>query len=269
MIHVITVHFKSPKWIDIQLDYLRQHLHEPYRVIANLEGVPGHHADKFDLVVEANGQHAGKLNLMAQTVAHSADPDDLLMFLDGDAFPVADPMPLVRQALASTALVAVRRDENNGDRQPHPCFAVLRVRDWERLHGDWSAGYTWPDAEGKPVTDPGGNLLATLTRLGESWTPLLRSNRVNPDPVWFGVYADTIYHHGAGFRPPMSRALYVDQPTGWTAGERIPVVGTAVRRLTAARQRRWRDRRIAEQQAQLDLVFEQLRTDPMFFRQFL
>jgi hypothetical protein len=42
-----------------------------------------------------------------------------------------------------------------------------------------------------------------------------------------------------------------------------------VRRVTAVRQRRWRERRIAEQQAQLDRVFEQLRTDPTFFRQFL
>jgi hypothetical protein len=29
---------------------------------------------------------------------------------------------------------------------------------------------------------------------------LLRTNTANPHPVWFGVYAHRIYHHGAGFQ---------------------------------------------------------------------
>ena len=50
MIHVATVHYQSNKWIDIQLAYLRRHLHEPYRVVASLEAVPGHQEAKFDRV---------------------------------------------------------------------------------------------------------------------------------------------------------------------------------------------------------------------------
>ena len=38
------------------------------------------------------------------------------------------------------------------------------------------------------------------------WYPMLRSNRRDLHPLWFGLYEDLIYHHGAGFRPPVSRA---------------------------------------------------------------
>jgi hypothetical protein len=35
--------------------------------------------------------------------------------------------------------------------------------------------------------------------------PLLRSNTADLHPVWFAVYAEHIYHHGAGFRRRVSR----------------------------------------------------------------
>ena len=39
---------------------------------------------------------------------------------------------------------------------------------------------------------------------------MLRSNRRNLHPLWFGLYEDLIYHHGAGFRPPLSRADFAE-----------------------------------------------------------
>jgi hypothetical protein len=104
MIHVLTVHHKSSQWVDVQVAYLRRHMHEPYRVVANLEDVPGDHAHRFDRVIEAEGPHAGKLNLMAAEVGATADSDGLLMFLDGDAFPIADVMPVVHRALDQMVL---------------------------------------------------------------------------------------------------------------------------------------------------------------------
>ena len=41
---------------------------------------------------------------MAAEVGATADPDDLLMFLDGDAFPIADVMPVVHRALDQMVL---------------------------------------------------------------------------------------------------------------------------------------------------------------------
>ncbi len=52
-------------------------------------------------------------------------------------------MPLITDGLARAPLIAVRRAENNNDRQPHPCFCVTTVGAWRQLPGDWSPGYKW------------------------------------------------------------------------------------------------------------------------------
>lgn len=269
MIHVATVHHRSAQWIDVQLDYLRRHLHEPYRVVANLEGVDPEHEPKFDRVVPALGRHAGKLNYLAAEIVAEADADDLIMFLDGDAFPVADPMPTVRAALADSVLVAVRRAENGEDRQPHPSFCVIRAGDWERLHGDWSMGHCWRTDWGELVSDSGGNLLATLERQKERWTPLLRTNRVNLHPLWFGIYGNVVYHHGAGFRVAVARSLSVPPQRRWTRREHLSLFGLMARKIQSARVTRREDREIAASRKIGDRLFEQLSVDPEFYRQFL
>jgi hypothetical protein len=269
VIHVATVHHKSNKWIDIQLAYLRRHLHEPYRVVANLEGVPGDHGQKFDRVIPARGRHAGKLNFMASEIVAEARADDLIMFIDGDAFPIADPMPTVHKALDETVLIAVRREENGEDKQPHPSFCVVRAGDWDRLRGDWSMGHCWEDQFGELVSDSGGNLLAALERAGAPWTPIVRSNRVNPHPLWFAVYGDIIYHHGAGFRIPVARSISAGQPPRWYRGERLPVVGKAIRKVDSARIKTWEDRQMAASRRLGESIFAKLEADPEFYRQFL
>ena len=52
----------------------------------------------------------------------------------------------------------------------------------------------------------GGNLLAILDNQGMTWYSLLRSNKRNLHPVFFAVYDDLIYHHGAGSRVPATRS---------------------------------------------------------------
>jgi hypothetical protein len=127
------------------------------------------------------------------------------MFIDGDAFPIGDVATFARAALADFPLLAVQRLENLGDVQPHPCFCVTTVGFWKQLGGDWKRGYEWRNALGELTTDVGGNLLGQLERAGIRWLPLHRSNRVNLHPIWFGVYQDLVYHHGAAFRGPWSR----------------------------------------------------------------
>lgn len=237
-------------------------------MVASLE-----HIAKYDGVIErlvrAGGYHAGKLNLLAQEISHEADGDDLIMFLDGDAFPIADPMPLVHEALDHSILVAVRRDENLDDRQPHPCFCVIRVKDWNRIGGDWSEGYLW-QAENKLVSDVGGNVLGALERRGLEWTPLLRSNTVDLHPLWFGVYGDVVYHHGSGFRPAFSRRDLADVPD-WRFPPRfrqrhLERVSNGVRRL---RFERFKGMREHESAALSDMVFNWIREDDEFHRRFV
>jgi len=269
VIHVATVHHKSAKWIDVQLGYLRRHLHEPYRVVANLQEVPGDQVAKFDRVIPAVGRHAGKLNLLAAEIVAEADPDDLIMFLDGDAFPIADPMPLVHKALEESVLIAVRREENGGDKQPHPSFCVVRAQDWDALRGDWSMGFCWQNEWGQSVSDSGGNLLAALERTDKTWTPILRSNRVDLHPLWFAIYGGILYHHGAGFRKPVARSISTHQPGRWQVGEQAPVVGPFIRKLDSARIKVWEDRQMAASRRLGEEIFADLVHDPEFYRRFL
>jgi hypothetical protein len=194
------VHYGSPRWIEIQARHLREHVRVPYRTWTSLQRIDPSYAAYFDVVIEQQGSHAGKLNHLANEISHAASADDVLMFLDGDAFPVADPLPLIERSLAQAPLVAVRRTENAGDPQPHPSFCATTVGAWQRLAGDWSAGYSWVNDAGERVSDVGGNLLRKLELTHTPWVPVLRSNRTSLDPVFFGIYGDVIYHHGAGFR---------------------------------------------------------------------
>jgi hypothetical protein len=213
MLHVATVHWRDDRWIEPQREYLERHVEQPFLVWADLEGVEAP-ADAFHHVQDLaatktfeNGifSHTEKLNALAGAIASEAAPDDVLLFLDGDAFPIAPLDAFLEQALARVPLVAVRRDENLDDEQPHPSFCATTVGFWTGLGGDWNPGYTWQNAAGKDVTDAGGNLLGLLRAGDVAWEPLLRTNRVNLRPLWFGVYGDLAYHHGAGFRGGLCR----------------------------------------------------------------
>jgi hypothetical protein len=256
VLHILTVHYKTPKWIDVQLDFVERHVHEPYRTYGSIEDVDPIDAKRFDVVLPAYGPHAGKLNYLAAVAGTDAHPDDVLMFIDGDAFPIADLMPAMRAALDRTDLVAVRRDENLADRQPHPCFAVTKVSTWKRINGDWSKGYPWPidvaGMPGKTVSDVGGNLLYLLESSGSTWTPLLRSNTRNLHPLYFAVYGDVVYHHGAGFRAPVSR---------------VDVSQNPYLRFSDLIRKRWRNQRARKNQAMSDRVFDRIRSDPYFYRE--
>jgi hypothetical protein len=200
MLYVATVHYKSPRWIEIQRSHLRRHLSVPYQTWTSLEGIDRSYCASFDRVLQQRGPHEGKLNHLALEIGQVGEDDDLIMFLDGDAFPIADPMPVIMDGLSKAPLVAVRRAENLDDPQPHPCFCVTTVRTWRSLPGDWSLGPVWAGDQGRRVSDVGANLLRALELTETPWVPLLRTNGSKLHPVFFAIYGDIVYHHGAGFR---------------------------------------------------------------------
>jgi hypothetical protein len=200
MVYVATAQYRSPRWIEIQTRYLRESIGVPFQTWSSLELIDTSFAVHFDRVVEQLGPHAGKLNHLAMEISVEAADEDLLMFLDGDAFTIADPMPLIQDALARAPLLAVRRDENVEEPQPHPSFCVTTVGTWSSLCGDWTAGPTWTGAHGSPTSDVGANLLRKLELAQTPWVPVLRSNSHDIDPLYFGIYGGVVYHHGAGFR---------------------------------------------------------------------
>lgn len=239
MLYVATVHYRSPRWIEIQTRHLREHLRVPYQVWSSLEGIDASYARYFDRVLEQRGTHAAKLNNLALEICHVAAPEDRLMFLDGDAFPIADPLALIEEGLATAPLLAVRRSENADEPQPHPSFCVSTVGTWLSLPGDWTAGHTWTGARGTPTSDVGGNLLRTLELSRTPWVQVLRTNPAGADPLHFAIYGGVIYHHGAGFRPgELSPAHRAGAPSPVELPG-VPLARPALRLVNGLRWRRW------------------------------
>src|SRR5437899_285933 len=99
MLHIATVHYGSPDWVEIQARHLRTYISTPYQTWASLQEIDPSYHKHFDHVIDQIGGHSDKLNHLAIEIRHRASGNDLLMFLDGDAFPVADPMPLIADGL--------------------------------------------------------------------------------------------------------------------------------------------------------------------------
>jgi hypothetical protein len=261
MLYIATVHYRSPRWIEIQARHLRRHIPVPYQTWSSLEHIDSSYARYFDHVLDQRGSHAGKLNHLAMEIAQVAAGEDLLMFLDGDAFPISDPMPLIEEGLARSALLAVRRAENVDEPQPHPSFCVTTVGTWRRLPGDWTAGPTWPGARGKPTTDVGANLLRRLELTGTPWTHVLRSNSNDLDPLYFAVYGGVIYHHGAGFRGGELSPADRDRAPAPLRLTRVPLLGGPARVVNGLRWRAWERRLRREHARASERVYEGIRAE--------
>jgi len=267
MIYVATAHINSPRWANIQQRFLQEHMGEPFEVYASLEGMSPEDVP-WDKTFEHKWSHPGKLNLLAAEINQVAADDDLIMFLDGDAFPIADPMPLIRSSLERAPILALQRLENAGDPQPHPAFCVMEVRTWRAIHGDWSSGYTWTGGDGLPKSDVGGNMIRLLELAQVEWTPLHRTNTVNLHPVWFGVYGDIVYHHGAGFRPAISRHDLLSAPRKLPV-PKVPGIRHLVRVINARREYWWERRHVKRATLLSESIIAEAIADFDFYRRFL
>ncbi len=238
MIHIGTVHYRDDRWIGVQRRYLDRFTSEPYRLYASLDGLEARHLAAFDHAVDhtdlAPEHHPGlrierKLNVLCSEMAQRAAPEELLVVMHGDTLPVADWVAAVRPMVAEAELAAIRRDEN-GEPIPHWSFCTTTAGFWTEIEGNWDRGPSW-EFLGARVTDTGAKLMEVLRSRGVDWHPILRTNRVNLHPLWFGIYGDILYHHGAGFRAPMSRldaGGYAHLPIGLRnlAGVRRRLVNT-------------------------------------------
>jgi len=172
---------------------------------------------------------------------------------------------LLSEKLATHKLVAVQRLENSGDIQPHPCFCATTIGFWRKIKGDWKAGHQWKNNNGELVTDIGGNLLNQLKEHGVEWLPLLRTNKHNLHPVLFGVYADLIYHHAAGFRPAVTR---LDQ--SGTKRRLLKRISGAVPRPFRKRLNQvFFERFIGENNLLSERVFGLIQHDTLFYKEFI
>ena len=258
MIHIATVHYRDDRWIEIQLRYLERYTDEPYRVYASLDGIDARHDSRFHYAADhsqlASGDRGSgidqKVNLLAREMTSQAEPDDLLVFTHGDAFPIVRWIDPVRRMVAESRLAAIRRDENS-EPIPHWSFCATTAGFWTEIGGDWSRGRSW-DFDGRRVTDTGAALWEILERRRIDWRPILRTNAVDLHPLWFGIYGDLVYHHGAGFRTQMSR---LDASTYSHLPVPLRNVAGVRRRIANTRRSRRMFRRILEDESfYLDLT---------------
>lgn len=276
--HVATVHWRDDRWIDVQLRYLERFLPQPYKVYAFLNHMETDHSGRFYYSSDERiREHSTKLNLLADMIAFNADSDDdPLLFIDGDAFPVAELGPLISEELPRHKLIAVRRDEAS-DVQPHPCFCLTTVGFWRELGGDWrKGGHSWTNAVGREVSDVGARVLKAIDEQKVDWKPLLRSNKQNPHPLFFGVYDDLVYHHGAGFRRARGGRLMIAESGVHEAEKSLRarfLRALPANKLTKKLRRRFNPARqiseeLKDRNDQLSAEwFSKIERDPEFFRE--
>jgi hypothetical protein len=224
MIHIATIHHNSTRWIDIQLYFISHNINSPYKIYAFLSGGAIKHKSRFDYCAdEPIEDHADRLNYLADVIVRSANDEDYILFIDGDAFPIEKIEIALSKIDSNTPLVAIQRTENLCDVQPHPSFCLVKVKYWKEIIGDWRSGYKWDTPFGK-VTDVGGNLLYRLNSGGKKWIPLNRTHSLGSHPLLFGIYGNLVYHHGAGFRNAYTRSDLLIKPKSIFARARYLLV---------------------------------------------
>tara|TARA_R110001583_G_scaffold70825_4_gene200006 strand:- start:881 stop:1687 length:807 start_codon:yes stop_codon:yes gene_type:complete len=210
MIHIITNHHETSKWVNLQAQYLENNTSEPYKVYCGvtdmvfpLEDRIAKNYNFYDLKVP--NVHADKLNALyrIQSELNTCNDDDLLVFLDPDALLFLNNWDQkLRTYLKAFPVVAISREENiepllKEDQKPypHPCFLVTTVKFWRDHNLSW-------DLDPSQGAECAGVLLKKFLDInGIKWKRLLRTNAYNLHPLNFGIYDDMIYHHGSGNRP--------------------------------------------------------------------
>lgn len=151
--------------------------------------------------VQQAGDHASWLDFLFERLVADgvAREHDLLLFMDNDAWPIASIDPLVER-LRTHRVVSVMRTENS-DNFPHPSFTLTTYGFWKKHDLKWALRVGRGAAS---RNDPGSYVLDYLKTRRIPWSPMLRSNAWNPDPIMFGLYDSIAYHHGIGSRRGVS-----------------------------------------------------------------
>ena len=187
MVHVVTVHL-SDNWIGLQNKYIRQNIPDVkiYGVLVRMGDSGG---ESFDVVIRSDDEpikkeehdHVKNANLGLFLVQDEAADDDIIILMDGDAFPIGDIEPLLLKLDQGHDMVAIVRPEN-GENHPHPAFVAAYAKKWKSkltLEGHM------PEIKGSD----------------KSWFSLKKTyNKYSFHGVFFSIYGGVIYHHGAGFR---------------------------------------------------------------------
>ena len=211
MIYIITNHHETLKWLPIQSDYLNKNTTAEYHVVCGTTDIkdspPPLDNYAFDILENVPNNHADKLNYLFNLVDNDQNfsEEDLLVFLDPDAFPIVEgwDQELHKHIVqGGVPLIAVSREENpepllTEDQKPypHPCFLATTLKFWKENNLSWELDPS------QGASTAGVLLKKWLDKNNITWAKLLRTNCFNLHPLNFAVYGNMIYHHGSGNRP--------------------------------------------------------------------
>jgi len=244
MIHIITHHFTTTAWFEIQKKHILKYTnHEltPYKVYLakyNLELPDGFELpDNWELIdldviypKDGKNEHYLQMEWVYQNcVKDKAQDDDIIMFLDSDAFP-CDGRWLewisislfgreykapsgrdyeIPSDYESVAAVVIHFLENRGIVQldyyyPYPdlCFFATIKKTWEDNNLEWHIDYNNPAHQ-----NPGFGMKDRIVDNNLKVTPITRTNKFNAHNVMFGVYGGMIYHQHCGSRAIIGRPM--------------------------------------------------------------
>ena len=181
------------------------------------------------LNADASCDHGVQLHHLASRACDADAPDeDYLIFLDSDAWPLASlkrrVLPLL-DAEKGIELVAVRRSIEGMALWPHPSFAVTTCGAWTKNKHSFSQppDSEVPEVENERLTyaifnasrgllchdhfmlDTGAPLWRHFNETSKNWVALDRMNKLDIDPLFYGVYGPQpgkplVFHQGAGSR---------------------------------------------------------------------
>lgn len=203
MIHIATVHWETNFFKEVQYKFIKKNLEE-FKIWTFADKIPINEIDaekdkKMYYFCEESGEwnHRIKLNNLANLIAKESSDDDVILFLDGDAWPIAPIGELIKNTLSEYPVGAVLRTEN-GERHAHPSFMFTKLSFWKDNNLNWKGG----EINGKKY-DVGYNT-HVIRNKNLDWRKFRRTKGLTEHKVFFSIYGDIIYHHGAGFRNPIS-----------------------------------------------------------------
>jgi hypothetical protein len=210
--HIITQHFATSDWLDIQTRHLKSFIVEPSRFTIWLLAYklpPGY--DKLincsvklvnlDLVKNLKNDHYIIMEQVYDFLRPNFRQNDVAIFLDSDAFPIAPFDPFLDFLFSYSDVASVYRYEDyKGDNGifpcPHLCFTGFTIDTKDRFRFRFELG---------GYQCPGVTFRHSLESKKIPHAVISRTNIFEVNSVMFGVYGDVVYHNSCGSRAKVGR----------------------------------------------------------------
>ena len=213
-VHITSMHYKNPFWIDIQLKQLKKHLKVPYKtymVHANMPEGYGDYTDNFDVLVDVKNKtfhQADGAIITLPKIKNNLKPNDIVIKLDSDALFISDIDESFLDRVHREKFIALKEPRHESNLKLHTAHPVFYAFKGEYLQSDFN-GKSLMRALSTVQVDGASNWWGDvdkwLRKNVEKWGVLERTNVTNLHSLYFGIYGDLIYHHWAGSRMMRTR----------------------------------------------------------------